>query len=153
MSVLRPETSDDRSQQKALVERVAAYYGGIAQHMRRFAPFDAYLLTEDGERYLGVIEVKRRSVPWARYSTIPIEVEKVRRLRQAAAPFDAPTWHMVLGIEWGDGVVGVLDATHAEGYPTEPMTLRHPRDENDKGDLCFTVPVKRFHVIKTAGQA
>lgn len=144
MSVLRPETSDDRQRQRELVERVAAFYGGTAQHMRRFSPFDAYLLSRDGEHYLGVIEVKHRRVRHDRYPTIPIEVAKVTALTLAAAPFADPHWQRVVGVQWDDGVAGVIDADHVEACQQRLLTLSDPRDDNDRGDLCYEVPIARF---------
>jgi hypothetical protein len=148
MSVLRPETPMDRLQQQALVERVAQAFGFRVLHMPRFAPFDAYLLSDDREHVVGVIEVKRRTVPHDRYPTCPIEVGKVAHLGLAAAPFDHPKhWVRLLGVAWSDGVVGYAHGSEVEWCRQSRMTLRNPRDENDVGDLCYDVPLARFTLL------
>lgn len=147
MSVLRPETDEDRRRQRAIAERVARARGLRADHMGRFAPFDAYLV-DAGEHYRGVVEVKGRFEPSTKWPTVLIEQAKASKLTLSSVPFGAPyDWLNLFAVYWSDGVVATIRAEDAQEYELRSITLKKARDRNDVGDPCHLVPFSAFTVL------
>lgn len=145
MTILRPETPQDRARQQALARRIARAFGLRARHMLRFDPVDALLISQDGEHTRGALDVKLRNCTSTTYPTCLVEVHKIHALQLMGLAFGASqAWLALFAVRWTDGVVGVIHAGAATEYPTKFVTLRDARDHGDVNDECYLVPLDAF---------
>jgi hypothetical protein len=135
---MRPiyETSEDRQKEQDVFAMVADTFGCVCITTPKLSVADRLLCSAEGV-LLGIVELKIRTNPYAKYPTYMLSATKHTQLMNTARALRVPAF---LVVKFSDSVkVTRLQ----EDYPTS-VGGRRDRGDNKDIEKCIFIPIEEF---------